>query len=58
MEYEYKTKRYYKSGEAEMKNPHTRKWEKCVIYVSVENDIVYIRNKEEFDLKFKLVENE
>lgn len=53
MTYTYKGKYYQIISYGEMKNPHTRNWEKCVIYIQLENRNTYVRNKEEFFNKFK-----
>jgi len=53
MVYQYKSKRYYIIEEAEMKNPQTREWEECIVYLSLENGKKYVRNKEEFYKLFK-----
>lgn len=53
MVYTYKGKHYQILGYGEMKNPHTRDWEKCVVYIQLENRITYVRNREEFFNKFK-----
>lgn len=51
--YKYKGKHYQVLSFGEMKNPHTRLWEDCVIYIQLENRKTYVRNKEEFFEKFK-----
>ena len=53
MTYTYKGKHYQVLSFGEMKNPHTRLWEDCVIYIQLENRKTYVRNKEEFFEKFK-----
>ena len=53
MIYKYKGKHYQVLSFGEMKNPHTRLWEDCVIYIQLENRKTYVRNKEEFFEKFK-----
>lgn len=51
--YKYKGKHYQVLSFGEMKNPHTRLWEDCVIYIQLENRKTYVRNREEFFEKFK-----
>ena len=51
--YEFKNRSYQFLSFGEMKNPHTRLWEDCVIYIQLENRKTYVRNKEEFFEKFK-----
>ena len=51
--YKFKDRSYQVLGYGEMKNPHTRLWEDCVIYVQLENRKTYVRNREEFFEKFK-----
>ena len=51
--YGFKNRRYQFLSFGEMKNPHTRLWEDCVIYIQLENRKTYVRNKEEFFEKFK-----
>ena len=51
--YKFKDRSYQVVSYGEMKNPHTRLWEDCVIYVQLENRKTYVRNKEEFFEKFK-----
>ena len=51
--YEFKNRHYQVLSYGEMKNPHTRLWEDCVIYVQLENRKTYVRNREEFFEKFK-----
>ena len=53
MTYTYKGKHYQILSFGEMKNPQTRDWEKCVVYIQLENRNTYVRNKEEFFNKFK-----
>jgi hypothetical protein len=53
MKYTYKSKDYYIVEEAEMKNPQTREWEECIIYISLESGRRYVRNKVEFYKLFK-----
>lgn len=53
MTYTYKGKHYQILSYGEMKNPHTRDWEKCVVYIQLENRNTYVRNREEFFNKFK-----
>jgi len=37
---------------AEMKNPITRNWEKCVIYKSLDSGKIYVREETDFREKF------
>ena len=53
MIYTYKGKHYQVLSFGEMKNPQTRDWEKCVVYIQLENRNTYVRNREEFFNKFK-----
>ena len=53
MTYAYKGKHYQIINYGEMKNPQTRVWEECVIYIQLENRNTYVRNREEFFNKFK-----
>ena len=53
MTYTYKGKHYQILSFGEMKNPQTRVWEECVIYIQLENRNTYVRDKEEFFEKFK-----
>jgi hypothetical protein len=53
--YEYKGNQYTLKGIAEMKNPETRKWQRCHIYKSVDSGIEYVRESEEFLKLFKEV---
>ena len=53
--YKYKGKHYQVLSFGEMKNPHTRLWEDCIIYIQLENRKTYVRNKEEFFEYFKEV---
>ena len=53
MIYKYKGKHYQVLSFGEMKNPYTRNWEDCVIYIQLENRKTYVRNKEEFFNKFE-----
>ena len=55
MTYTYKGKHYQVLSFGEMKNPQTRVWEECVVYIQLENRNTYVRNKEEFFEKFKEV---
>ena len=56
--YTYKDKLYYIESTCELKNPQTRNWEKAVVYISLENSNRYVRSEEEFNERFKLVEDE
>ena len=38
---------------AEMKNPETREWIKCVIYKSLDSGKTYVREETDFREKFK-----
>ena len=51
--YGFKNRHYQVLSFGEMKNPHTRLWEDCVIYIQLENRKTYVRNKGEFFEKFK-----
>ena len=51
--YKFKDRSYLVISYGEMKNPHTRLWEDCVIYIQLENRKTYVRNKEEFFNKFE-----
>ena len=53
MTYTYKGKHYQFLIYGEMKNPYTRNWEECVVYIQLENRNTYVRNREEFFEKFK-----
>ena len=53
MIYKFKDRSYQVLGYGEMKNPRTRLWEDCIIYIQLENRKTYVRNKEEFFEKFK-----
>ena len=53
MIYRFKDRSYQVVSYGEMKNPYTRLWEDCVIYIQLENRKTYVRNKEEFFEKFK-----
>ena len=53
MIYKFKDRSYQVVGYWEMKNPHTRLWEDCVVYIQLENRNTYVRNREEFFEKFK-----
>lgn len=53
MIYTYKGKQYQVLIYGEMKNPYTRNWEECIVYIQLENRKTYVRNKEEFFEKFK-----
>lgn len=51
-----KTGNLYKILEdnAEMKDPTTRNWIKCVIYQSLETDKIYVREIQDFNKKFEI----
>ena len=53
--YTYKEKDYYTTGKALMKNPETREWQKAVLYSQVGLDLVFCREKKEFEKLFKYV---
>lgn len=51
--YTYKNKEYYIKEKVLLKNPHTREWQKAVIYCQIGLDLVFCREKEEFERLFK-----
>jgi len=53
--YTYKGNHYIVEHVAEMKDPDSREWIPCVIYVQVENKERYVREAEEFCKLFKPV---
>ena len=56
LRYTYKDKLYYIESNCELKNPQTRNWEKAVVYISVGNFQRYVRSEDDFNERFKLVE--
>ena len=44
--------RYRIVNEARMKNPETREWMDCIIYSNVDNESLYVREKDDFFEKF------
>jgi hypothetical protein len=55
--YTYKGKNYEIFNEGKMKNPQTREWVDCIIYMPRERDTtLYVREKSEFLNRFKEVE--
>lgn len=53
--YTYKENDYYIIGKSLMKNPQTREWQKAILYSTVGTELVFCREKEEFDKLFKYV---
>lgn len=53
--YKYKGKKYLIENEAEMKNPETREWQSCTIYIQLETGLRFVRKTEEFRKLFKEV---
>ena len=53
--YKYKENEYYIVGKSLMKNPQTRKWQKAILYSRIGVELVFCREKEEFDNLFKYV---
>lgn len=53
--YAYKDKSYRVHSSAEMKHPESGKWIKCVVYHSIENGKMYVREEKDFKAKFKPV---
>ena len=56
--YIYKDKEYYFESCGEMKNPITRIWRGCVIYVQIETGLRFVREQKEFFDLFKKVRYE
>lgn len=53
--WKYKGKEYYIESMATLKDPTTRKWVGCFIYISVETGHRYVREQGDFNKKFKAV---
>lgn len=53
--YTYKENDYYIIGKSLMKNPKTREWQKAILYSKIGVELVFCREKEEFDKLFKYV---
>lgn len=53
--YEYKEYTYYIESSAKMKNPITREWEDCIIYIQLETGNRYVRLTKDFLEKFKMI---
>jgi len=51
--FSYKNKEYYIKEVVTMKNPCTREWQKAYIYCQIGLDMVFCREKEEFERLFK-----
>lgn len=58
LNYSYKGKEYFIESVGEMKNPCTREWESCVIYIQYETGLRFVREAKEFYKLFKKVKNE
>lgn len=55
--YEYKGKHYKYLQTAQMKHPTTREWVVAVLYTPMEGSELCIREKEEFEQRFKTIAN-
>ena len=53
--YKYKDKEYFIENVGEMKNPHTREWQSCTIYIQLETGLRFVRETKEFRELFKEV---
>jgi hypothetical protein len=51
----YKNKKYYLESVAEMKNPTTRDWISCTIYIQEDTGLRFVRETKEFRELFKEV---
>lgn len=51
--YVYKGNKYYMRGKCLFKHPITREWESAVMYTSLKTGLQFVREENDFKVKFK-----